>query len=283
MRSLVPALALILSLFSQFAVAVDCGGVLATAPGLEIKVEIEVTFDPYTKQPTFRLVPPPEQHRSSPSLGAIFHDLMSRRQLIHQNDIRLGSRDLLIENGGLCASTCGVNVLHAMVSYQFGHVADFTRKADHYLHRILEEVYKNTRTDGRLGLTLSELAIGMDELRRDLNLQISTEFVQVRPGAPIFMRDLIPAENELIIASIRQGQSGGHALYHAIVITDADPERKLISYSDPNRPNAGARASMIPFRHVDGEASVKIGTPIHPHSGPQEGVINSYLRVKMRR
>jgi hypothetical protein len=191
---------------------------------------------------------------------------------------------LLIPNGGLCGSTCGVNVVHAMISYLSGQPADFSQNADYYVHRIVDETHNTFGTDAREGLTLPELASALRFLAEELHIRIYADSISPTEGRPLAVEDLVPADDELIIASIRKGRrADGAPAYHAIVITAAHPDRNSVWFSDPNFPNSNNRVWAHGMASPEGLGTVLLNVRPSPGADGFEGMVHDILRVRVSR
>jgi hypothetical protein len=186
-------------------------------------------------------------------------------QLMNQQDSRLNQMGLLVPNGGLCASTCSVNLVGTML---VGPNDNFQNVAP-TVENIIVQMYKTIRDkEGAVGGNLpADPNDQMGVLLQMLEKIVNQNSDDARYGA--FVEDLLKALQPLIevsggnVGPITHGfendmamASPGGILYstvhitdnamqavalngtHAILIPKIDTINHLIYVSDPNRPNA---------------------------------------------
>lgn len=283
--------------FAPGAFAGSCDALLTV--GLHINIQIDI--DPHTGQPHFRIIPdsapppapipapPPvvQPRRQLPayqptSLGQTFHDLMARSAFIHQSDSRLDRRDLLVPHGGLCGSTCAINVLHAVAAYTGSNTRPFSTNSDFHIHRIIQSTWQRFGRDARLGITMEEVATALESMAPDFGLSIRTHVRTASHAGPITPEELAPSENEIVIVSVRQGRRvDGNPGFHALVLTGLNLERQVASYSDPNYPNSGQRTSARYVFGPNGVKTVQLGIPPSQTADIYEGCVDSYVRIRV--
>lgn len=291
-------LVLVFAAQTSFAIRKDnCHSELA---GNGIHINIEIQFDPDTGQPVARIVnqtpPAPrldsaEERRPRPraqsyrrqeyaSVKEAYRALALRGRLINQSDYRLGLRGLLIPNGGLCSSACGTNVLHAFLEFA-GREDGFRAESDYYVHRIVDFAWDRFGVDARKGLDIMQLADALVFIGKELDLNLEVQKFYGDQRGAIRIDELVPDENELIIASIYSDFKDDTHFYHAIVIVDADTRRERVIYSDPNNPNNLERSWTEPRDDRDGNESLRLDYRVL-NSNRYTGVISRLIRVRLK-
>jgi hypothetical protein len=156
--------------------------------------------------------------------------LMQKRQLMRQHDERLRKKRLILKNGGLCTSTCGINAVQALLNLGGRQLR---KNSASYLHIMLDYLKLLHRVDGRKGLTLTELKEGLYFLAAGLMLPIR---INVEPYQDTMQ--LTPQNDEILIAMLADQES------HAVVVLGPHRMTNEIALSDPNSPN---RLKSAPF------------------------------------
>lgn len=186
---------------------------------------------------------------SNSSLGATFVTLQNQGQLIHQHDPRLAMRALLVPNGGLCVSTCGVNVIRAVYHYATGFGGPVQAFPDEYIQRVVNTVWVQRGHDARLGLAFHAAATAMQTiaLQEHLNMQVAWEPLGLRA---VTWSTLKPAHNELVMVTIESGLNpDGTPSFHALVVSGVNLQNGFISWSDPQMPNKLQVSSATQYLH----------------------------------
>lgn len=161
-----------------------------------------------------------------------FISMMEGGELMPQTDVRLQRRQLLIKNGGLCTSTCGINVIHAlskMVGRKFA-------EPPAYLELMLDYIRATEGIDGRKGLTFSQLQAGLRFITNGMHLPIRIRIERYR-----YTRQLRSADDEILLAMLVDEEP------HVVVLTGQDVDGSESYFSDPHTPNLklSAPTSML--------------------------------------
>jgi hypothetical protein len=161
--------------------------------------------------------------------------LVRQGALLQQSDWRLGQRGLLIPEGGLCASTTAVNVLHAAFSH-LGRSTSVFQQADDLVARLVGDAWHRLGKDARMGLDFWSLSQVVNEVANGLHADVG-----VWAERPHFWRD-----RGGIRAEVLRGDDDTLSLLcvttsarssHAIALLDLDERRGVVTYSDPNHPH----------------------------------------------
>ncbi len=216
---------------------------------------------------------------SETSLGATFVSLQNHGQLIQQMDPRLAMRALLVPNGGLCVSTCGVNAIRAVYHYATGFGGPVQAFPDEYIHRIVNQVWWQNGHDARFGLFFSQAAVALQSiaLQEHLNMVVAWEPI---PSRPLTLGTVKPAENELVMIAVETGlKDDGTPAFHAFVVSGMNSESKFLSLSDPYLPNRIFLSAARPVFYR-GHWTVRIDVPARR---PTEftGTIVDVLRISV--
>jgi plasmid stabilization system protein ParE len=160
------------------------------------------------------------------SASESFRNLAWQNKLLSQMDPALVKRGLVVPDGGLCASTCGVNVLRALYDYNLLSHDKF--KADRRLRDIVRYAEEAWGVDARRGLTLEDLGNALEVLAE----RLGDFYVRSQLHRGFFSEtDLIPPLDSLIVAQIT---TTNPEISHAIVILQTNPVDQSIVFSDPN-------------------------------------------------
>lgn len=214
------------------------------------------------------------------TLGGNFEKLMANEKLIGQQDPRLDQRKLLVPDGGLCVSTCGVNVLHSILAALRGNFATFARKSDEHVERIVTETEKAFSKDARYGMTLPQLASALRIIAAEFGVSLVIDEHFPGPGNDLTYKDLAAKPDELVVVSVRQGTRRDEPQYHAIVLTGT--ARDQVWYSDPNYPNTFGNvfvSNVIKSNFM----TAKIKIPRSAEGGEHDGEVHHLLRIKIVR
>jgi hypothetical protein len=275
--------------------------------GHSFGIHIDITIDPHTgrvieiKPGPYQGVapapaPPPPAHRPAPnrqrtqhelnyrqahSLGQQFHNIAADGLLIQQNDWRLAQRNLLVPNGGLCATTCAVNVMHAISRYLHGTGHEFGSIPDFKIHQMVNKAWENHRRDARTGLDLYTLSNVMRDVSSGLPMTVQHYMASANHGGTF--RDFALAEDEIILAAVESGfNQNGAQTYHALVITAVDIRNGRVTYSDPNFPNQirTAQAKMV----LGQQRTPTLWIDYRSASLPTNftGTLDAWLRIRAR-
>lgn len=214
-------------------------------------------------------------------------------QLLNQSDARLGRRNLLVPNGGLCASTCFVNVIGS-VAINGTDAAQFNAGAPQIIELVLaaysnahREELKNAGIAGQLIIALdkngrlSDGRFGASAMVLAKNLKPLFEAfggtVQVSvPATEGKLAEAFQHRNSIMIAASRLFDNGGavggpHGAGHAIVVLDLDPALRVIRISDPNNPNHVYNAAY----HLDQNGKINFTSPLsYSKNGPTRFVLD---------
>ena len=216
----------------------------------------------------------------SGSLGSSYVDLQEREKHVHQMDVRLKDRDLLVENGGLCASTCAINILRAASLYSTGRGGLLDLFSTDYIENLVKGVWIRTGADARYGLSLPAAGEAMLKIASQEGLLLYAEWIPLR-NRTSDISVLKPADNEILMVAIDSGAGDdGTRKYHALVITGADLQAGLVSVSNPHHPN---RIDVLPVIWTPFNIpSLKIDYPSAKNSD-LVGTVVDILRVTVPR
>lgn len=176
--------------------------------------------------------------RPAQSFGTIqqhFWSLMQSGRMLQQSDYRLAQRGLLIPEGGLCATTSAVNVLHAAFSHLGRDTSAFTR-ADDLVARLVSRAWQQHGKDARMGLDFSNLSMVVNSvannLHPDVGVHAERSWSWVRNGQ-VDTKELGGDNDTLNLLCIVTSEKSAHA----VTLLGVDDYRRVITYSDPNYPN----------------------------------------------
>jgi hypothetical protein len=164
-----------------------------------------------------------------------FLELMRRGALLQQSDYRLGARGLLIPDGGLCATTSAVNVLHAAFSHVGADTSTFTSTSDDLVARLVGRAWQDLGRDARMGLDFSSLEQVVNHVANqiDPNVGVHSRRGYFRPKSGDDLAKLLADADTLPLLCVTTGERSAHA----ITLLGVDQRRGVVSYSDPNHPN----------------------------------------------
>jgi hypothetical protein len=202
--------------------------------GGQPNVTISVGQPVPTRQPTpvARVAPVARRARGEKrtySIGESFRELMHQNALIHQTDWRLANRGLLVQGGGLCATTSAVNILHAAFHHLGCDTSEFRGSGDLVIHRLVEAARRHVNVDSRMGIFIHSLGHVINEVAQELSSEVGIHTTPVyRPREPA---DLQCDADALNVLSVQVAEN----TWHALVVLEA--HGNTITYSDPNYPN----------------------------------------------
>ncbi len=159
--------------------------------------------------------------------------LSARGQLIDQSDDRLEARNLLIPGGGLCASTCAVNIMHALFDYARIQPNPIQAEPDYYIQSILHELLNLFQIEARKPITFTEMRPALKKVvgqvtsrKRDFGSSI------LKLSKYNFYEDsFVSKPNAIKLLAVTVGSSG-----HAIILLGINPRLKKLAFIDPNDP-----------------------------------------------
>jgi|GEM_PF-6134272 len=160
--------------------------------------------------------------------------LMKNGDLLQQRDDSLRRRRLILKNGGLCTSTCGINVLHALLKILERHLI---KPAAVYLELMLEYIKLEHGVDGRKGLTFEQLRTGIRFLANGIHLPIQ---MTIEPYK--LTHQLVAAHDEILLVMLVDEDS------HVVVLTGQDDAMTEVFFSDPISPNEMQTVPTSMFR-----------------------------------
>jgi hypothetical protein len=198
-----------------------------------------------------------------------YRDLALGDQLINQLDPRLEKLDLIVPDGGLCATTCAANVLRSF--YEFLGLPHSTFRADRRI-RDMTVFAREWDVDARMGLGLDDTSRVM-KMMAD-RLEDFTLKTQVKHG-PINEADLISYHDELNIISVTTAHP---AVNHALVVLEIFPDSQQIVISDPNEEGKIIYTFYEFVSHEMGWETIRI--LLHPFGPPTEGHVISVLHAQ---
>jgi hypothetical protein len=199
-----------------------------------------------------------------------YRELALDDKLINQLDPRLERLNLIVPDGGLCATTCAVNVLRSF--YEFLELPHSTFRADRRIRDMARFARDELNVDARMGLGLDDTAKVMKMMAA--RLEDFTLNTNVKHG-PINEADLTPYHDELNIISVSTRHP---AIYHALVVLEIYPESKQIVISDPNEEGKILYTFYEFVQHEMGWTTIKIY--LHPFGPESEGHVISVLHVQ---
>ena len=184
--------------------------------------------------------------------------MAEQQQLLNQSDPRLNAQGLLLPNGGLCASTCYVNVIGAttlapesigqfssvtpqiigaiVTAYKSAHRQDLNSLGA--IGQLITAIDpQGVLSDGRRGASLFTLA----KMTKPVFQQLGAAASDLLPATEVNLANSSRANGIMVAGSSlykAAGQSvGGPHGQHALVILKIDTSSRTIWISDPNRPN----------------------------------------------
>jgi len=175
--------------------------------------------------------------------------LMEQEKLIDQSDSRLEKRDLLKENGGLCAFTAQVNAIQAVSNYFQIAKSKFLKRPDYFLYQVVHEAYAFMSEDPRYaGAYLSDLGVYTLNVLEEYGLD---QIIDIK-----YTDDLEKLRSEnfrtyywklrILGVSSKNKKEG-----HTFILLKRDAKHMYIS--DPNFPN-----EVIPLRYKDTKSGLKV-------------------------
>lgn len=168
-----------------------------------------------------------------------FYSLMQSGVMLQQTDWRLAQRGLLIPQGGLCATTSAVNVLHAAFSHLGRDTRMFTSTSDDLVARLVSDAWRLNK-DARMGLDFSSLSLVINEVANRLHPEVGVKAERPyfwRTRDSIDFKELAGDDDTLSLLCVTTGSSA-----HAITFLGIDRYRGVLTYSDPNYPNQALEA-----------------------------------------
>lgn len=208
--------------------------------------------------------------------------LSKEGKLIKQRDRSL--RDLILprDEGGLCTSACGENLLHIMVSYLGGNTASFVQNKGAVVREINREIGERSQIDTRFGLDINYMPatlIRMAKLYYGFDLQAS----KVVEGSKITTDHFVPKANEAILAAFYSQWSSGKKDYdsHAIMILGLDKGLKSIIYIDPLNPRLILESPFEFWTTSSGQETIRLNFKEVQGRGDDVGAFFALTRYKV--
>jgi hypothetical protein len=211
----------------------NSGGQVRVTPHVAPHVVPDVGPEPVARTAPVRYAP----RVAAGGIQDHFYSLMRQGALLQQQDVRLGDRGLLIPDGGLCATTSAVNVLHAAFSHLGRDTRIFASTSDALVGRLVNQAWQRLGKDARMGLDFSSLQLVINEVANQIDphnvgVKADRSYSWRRAGGVNFA-ELRGDEDTLALLCVTTGPEKAHA----ITVLDIDEGRRTISYSDPNYPN----------------------------------------------
>lgn len=201
----------------------------------------------------------------SKSIAQAMIDLIKSGRLLNQTSKILKmypQHKFLIEDGGLCSSTCGVNgtlaVLEHLAIDDIWAGTKSSRFSDSSLHNLMTTMIQQANSlgvpDPRKGLSFENLQKILTYVfkYKQIDDVVSVKLPPAPEGPSGTLReaDLQFDENELLYLTVTTSNSSSHA----IVVLEVDNNLKTIKYLDPNLPNKILETSYA-IREIDQEHS----------------------------
>ncbi|MCB0379486.1 MAG: hypothetical protein KDD33_13420 [Bdellovibrionales bacterium] len=272
--------------------------------GDAIDAFIDLFLFPFKKNKNTAL--PPVQEPTffeGSSLATAYFELASHNKLINQMDPRLLNHNLLVPNGGLCASACAANLLGAAIllnsnksprDFQFDFYSpQFIDAVVQIYGKQLNKSFDESWDGQLLGSLLRALLPELTDARYGANGDILLEGLQSTfRGLGVNLIRGIYLNEKNLLDSTRRGVMfstvevlnvngapihGVHSL-HAIVILKMDSVNQLITYSDPNNPNVIQTKSYV----VDTNGEVYFPSQVHYGQGPNFFRLTRSHHLEMR-
>lgn len=230
---------------------------LATAPS---------AYDEYVS-----LYPMPRSTEQGPSMSYAMMFLAAEGRLLGQLDPILMPRKLLQPNGGLCASTCIVNVVRTFHEYHDLSIRAFEVAPDFKIQKIMDYVRETHNYDARYGMDLITAAdvINKAITHYDRRLVIEAEYRSYNLNE----RSLQNRHNSLHMVSV---QAGSPDMLHAIVILNIIPSQQTLTYFDPNFPQHFFTRHYETVHHPQYGETLEI---YHGYGQSGRGVITNAVEV----
>lgn len=220
-----------------------------------------VTFSARAEQQCIDLFVLPPQ-----SFAENFIRLTENNELLGQTSQPVRDANLIVEGGGLCASTCAVNVLHTIYNY-FKLDADFSPMSR--MGMLLESV-RGFGVDGRMGIKLIDLKSAIEEQARyEWRFQMALDLIS---GRWVTEDSLAIRKQTLNILEVRL--AGGT---HAMVVLRIDPKTKQIDLGDPNYPEHVTRTLYTLVKDANGVKRMRIEMD---EPWATSGLIENLLTIK---
>ena len=218
-----------------------------------------------------------QNQTSSPLQLHIWRRLSQPGGVTDQMSSELGQRGLLIPNGGLCASTCGVNLMNAIRSY-YGINSPFATIASE-IHYIVNYVSMRFGHDARTGLMFDMLADVMNHLIQvsQLASSVIVESLTMNPRLTKIEQLFPYFRNSVPILAIKGIQHNGtQAMYHAMVVTAFNGKSGEITLMDPMNPWQPVHAQIYRASWVADHWAIRID---HPNYNLPYYFINDVLNI----
>ena len=170
------------------------------------------------------------------SMGEAMNYLVNHGELTAQVSTELQQRELIVPNGGLCATTCGVNLLQGALLYSGVETSTFRGEANLMIHKLVQTVWDQSATDGRLGLATQRLEKALKTLAKPFSdlFKLSTSMeVYIPHWSGLSLK---PDEIKVLIIKLARNENR-HAILAYAIDGDLYPEWWSVHYSDPNSPN----------------------------------------------
>lgn len=191
--------------------------------------------------PKVRRVQDTATTRSFGTIQQHFYSLQQSGRMLQQTDWRLAQRELLIPNGGLCATTSAVNVLHAAFSHLGRDTSVFTSKSPDIVARMVSQAWQRLGKDARVGLDFSSLSTVIDDVANQLHPEVGVKADRPynwRTSSGVNWDELKGDNDTLALLCVTTGADSAHA----ITLLNVDRYRGVVIYSDPNHPNQALEA-----------------------------------------
>lgn len=184
-----------------------------------------------------------------PSLLNAYLDLMEKEKLIDQSDARLEKRELLQENGGLCAFTAQVNAVQAVSQYYQIAKSKFLKRPDYFLYQIVHEAYAFMTEDPRYaGAYLSDLAIYTLNVLEEYGLDQIVDIKYFDDPEKLIAKNFKTYYWKLRLLGV---SSENKKEGHTFILLKLDPDFMYVS--DPNFPN-----EVISIRYKQTQKGLKV-------------------------
>lgn len=208
------------------------------------------------------------------SLAYNFTRLAQNRSLMDQMDPKLGQRGLLVPNGGLCASTCGANVLHAIASYSYKNLEnELYSNSDWVIQKLVDSVKLRFNHDARKGMHLDQLSEAMQDVSQSLGMQIRTQATKLNYVKPFSEASLEFDQNTIAVIAVLTEKSA-----HALVLTGYDRQTRIAYFNDPDQSWLAYQATVSPT-YYQGIPTVKL-EGVSYGFGAHVGTVTQILYVK---
>ncbi len=188
----------------------------------------------------------------------VYVEYAVRDLLLNQQNRSLGLRDLLLPNGGLCASSSITNILGSMMAQEHNFIHVF-EMAPQTTHQLLTWYQEQTGLDGRLGANVPILTDIVVSRQHEILAAYSylSQFHQVNFSVSRYHNEFFPYRmgrylrgdsiGVLVVNPIEGPRK--NSSYHAIVLLGVDLENNRLFISDPNNPN---QIIAAPFEYTQG-------------------------------